>query len=174
MKLKPLSSLLARKRSILMASKLRLQQLHIEYGKIGMITADQNLVALAPFAYKGYFSRNVKKAYGNWTLGETVSGSNVSRIQGNAKRYQLESGTGRSKKIRNSEDSVMGDGFFSYKVLWADEINILFVNCFESKCYSGWSLFSTSRTLNRKTQKIVLDKICALGFNHNRAVVLPY
>jgi len=174
MELKPLRSLFAKKRYLLMASKLYLEQLYLKYGKKGMIKTDQDLEAFAPFTFKSYFSKNMKKSYINWTLDETVSGSIVSRIQGNVLKMQLETGTGTSRKIQNIEDSIMGDGLSSRHVLWADETNILMVKCFGSKGYSGWSFYSTGRTLSRKTKQIVLDKISALGFNPGRPVILPY
>jgi len=115
----------------------------------------------------------MNNAYGNWTLGETVTGSFVLRIRGNVMINQFETGT--SMKIHNIENSLMGDGLYVLHALWADdEANILFVCCFGSQGYSGWYLLSTSRSLSRKTQTIVLDKISVLGFNLKRAVVLPY
>jgi len=174
MELKPLRSVFAKKRYILMASQLKLVQFHIAFGNRGMIKTDQDLADIAPFSFKTYFSRGMKKAYANWTLAETVTGSIVSRIQGNVMSTQFETGIGTSQKIRNIEDSVMGDGLYSSAVLWADEANILFVNCFGSNGYSGWALYSTSSTLSRKAKQIVLQKISALGFKLKRAVVLPY
>jgi len=157
-----------------MPSKLNLVQVHIGYGKRGMIKTDQDLDAISPFTFKKHFSKDMKKAYRNWTLHETFTGSIVSPICGNVLRIELETGTGTSRKIRNIEDSVTGDGLFSSTVLRADETNILFLSCFGSKGYSGWFFYSTSRTLNRKTKEIVLDKISALGFKLNRAMLVPY
>jgi len=172
--LKRLSSIFAKKRYMVMASKLDIVQKHIGFGNGGMIQTDQDLDAFAAFTFMSYFSRDMKKSYANWTLGETVSGSIVSSIRGNVMSTQLETGIGTSRKIQSIEDSLMGDGLASYNVLWADKTNILLVGCLGSKGYSGWSLFSTSRTLSRKTKKIVLEKISALGFKPNKAVVLPY
>jgi len=169
MDLKPLKALFTQKLYMLMASKLRLQQIHIAFGNRGMIKTDQQLAAFAPFTFKTYFSRNMKKASGNWTLGETVTGSYVLRILGNVLNNQYETGT--SLKINSIEDSLMGDGLYVFHALWADEANILYVSCFGSQGYSGWYLLSTRRTLSRKTQKIVLDKKSVLGFNPKRPVV---
>jgi len=172
MNLKLLKSLFAQKRYYLMASKLRLQQAHIRFGKGGMIKTDQDLAAIAPLTFKTYFSRGMKKAYANWTLHDTFTGSVVSGIRRNVMNMQFVTGT--SRKIQNMEDSLMGDGFNNLHVLWADETNILFVGCSGSEGYSYWWLTSMSRKLNRMTKQIVLQKISALGFNLKRAIILPF
>jgi len=61
MELKPLRSIVARKLYLLMTTKLRLEQLHIGLGNRGKIKSDKDLDALAPFTFKAYFSRDMKK-----------------------------------------------------------------------------------------------------------------
>jgi len=172
MEIKPLRSLFAKKRYALMGNKLYLVQLHIGLGNRGMIKTDQDLAAIAPLTFNTYFSRGMKRAYANWTLAETVTGSIASRIRGNVLHVVYE--TGMSRKIKNIEDSIMGAGLVNIKVLWADKTNVLVIACFGSKGYSGWLLFSTSRALRSTTEKIVLEKISQIGFNPKRPVVLPY
>jgi len=172
MKLKPLRSLFAERRYVAMANKLSLSHLSIGFGNRGMITTDQDLYELAPFTFKKHFSKDMKKSYGNWTYGETSTGSVVNFIQKNVFRYQLK--THASRTIQKNADSLFGDGSSTYKVIWADGKSILLVGCFGSKGYSGWALYSTSRSLSRTTKEIVLEKISALGFKRSGAVVLPY
>jgi len=172
MELKPLRLLFAKKRYLVMANKLSLERIHIEFGNRGTIKTDQDLEAIAPFTFKNYFSRDMKKLYGKWTLGEAVTGSIVFRIRGNVLNTRLETGT--SKKIQNIENSLIGDGFLSINVCWADDTNILFVDCLGSKGYSSWSLYSTSHTLSQNTKSIVLRIISELGFNPKRTVVMPH
>jgi len=156
-----------------MASQLKLAQLHIRLDNKGMIKTDQDLANIAPFSFKTYFSWGMKKAYANWVVGETVTGSIVARIQGNVMTSQLENRTGTSKKIRSIEDSIMGDGIVNSKVIWADETNFLGVSCFGREGYSGWFLFSTSRVMSSTTEKLVLKKISRLGFNPKNYVRMP-
>jgi len=171
LELKPLRSLFVKKRYLLMANKLNLVHLHIGFGNRGMIKTDQDLYTFAPFTYKTYLRKDMRRLYTNWTMDATFGGSIVSRIRGNVFGSKVETGT--SRKIQNIEDSIMGDLFFNFKVIWADKRNILLAKCFGSEGYSGWALSSTSRTLSRKTKQIVLEKISALGFKPSLAVVLP-
>jgi len=172
MELKPLRSMFAERRFVLMASKLRLASIHVGLGNRGMIKTDQDLDAFSALTFKAYFSKNMKRAYTNWTLDETVTGSFVASIRGNVYNYKYETGT--SRKILGNEDSLVGDRFVNAKVIWADETCMLFVFCFGSEGYSGWALDSTSRTLSKRTKNIVYGIISARGFSAKKAVVIPY
>jgi len=58
-----------------MANKVYLVKLDIGLCERGLIKTDQDLTALAPFTSQTYFSRDKKKAYGNWTLDKVITGS---------------------------------------------------------------------------------------------------
>jgi len=101
MDIKPLRSLFAQKRYILMASKVfhncALGTVKEEWSqRIKTLSLSPHLLTKAIPA--GMWKRFVE----------------TGRIQGNVIRYQLETRTGTSRKIRYIEGSVMGDGLFSF------------------------------------------------------------
>jgi len=173
---KPILSLLARKRHRLMASKLAANFAYIQAGMESIIRSDEDLMIVSPTTAKATMGKNkkvkVEIRFQDGTSGlmfcEHRHGIDYCKSAKKTKEHQRQNAT-----VERKIDSIMGDRTSTWRIVWADDTNILLVVCYGIESYSGWSLTSTSYKLSKKTRKTVLLIVASLGFDPKEAVVFP-